>query len=179
MNIRQLCAAVMPVAMLAMPASAHGPTPQQAEHRIEIAAAPEAVWDILRDPATIAVWHPDIASAEMEGEGQGGKRTITFAEGGSVIDGIDRIDDTAMHIRWRLSHEDPETFPVSYYTNDVTVEPIPDGAEVIWKASFYRADTTNEPQDRFSDQAAIDAMKKFITDGLEGLKTQAETSPEG
>ena len=176
MNIRQIWAAVVPVALLAMPASAHGPTPQQAEHRILIAAAPKTIWDILRDPARIAVWHPDVESAEMKGEGQGGKRTITFGKGGSVIDGIDRIDDMSMHIRWRLSHEDPQAFPVSYYTNDVTVEPVPDGAEVVWKASFYRADTTNEPQARFNDQAAVDAMKRFIADGLQGLKAEAESS---
>jgi mxaD protein len=173
-NIKQICITLMPVVALALPTWAHGPTPQQTEHRIEIATTPEAVWSILRNPVEIADWHPDISSATMMGDGQGGKRTIALASGRSLVDGIDRIDDAAMQIRWRLSQENPEAFPVSYYTNDVSVRPTPEGAAVVWKASFYRADTTNEPEDRFSDEAANNAMEHFTIRGLEGLKQQAE-----
>lgn len=159
---------------LAAPALAHGPTPQQAEQKIEVDAAPDAVWAILADPAGYADWHPDIAAVTMEGEGAGAKRRVEFADGGSVVDGIDRIDQENREIRWRLSHEDIESFPASYYTNSVSVTAAGDGSEVAWKASFFRADTTNEPEDRFSDEAAVAAMEKLIADGLAGLKQAAE-----
>lgn len=161
---------------LAIPAWAHGPTPQQAEQKITVAADPDAVWQILRDPASIAEWHPAVASVTMEGEGKGAKRSVEFASGGIVIDGIDRIDDEKMEIRWRLSEADIEVFPASYYTNNIIVAPAADGSEVTWTASFFRADTTNEPEERFSDEAAVAAMEALIGGGLSGLKSAAEGS---
>lgn len=155
-------------------ALAHGPTPQQAEGEIEIAAPPAEIWEILSDPATYADWHPGIASVTVEGKGKGAKRIVEFADGGSVEDGIDRIDDENMEIRWRLSKEDSEAFPVSYYTNSLAVEPSGEGATVTWEASFFRADTTNEPEERYSDEAAVAAVEQLIDDGLNGLKSTIE-----
>lgn len=160
--------------LLASPAWAHGPTPQTAEQKIETSAAPDAVWAILGDPASISDWHPDIASATMEGEGAGAKRVIELKSGGSLTDGIDRIDQKTKEIRWRLSKEDIQTFPASYYTNSIKVEPAGDGSAITWNASFFRADTTNEPSEEFSDEAAVMAMEGFIRNGLEGLKGAAE-----
>lgn len=165
--------------LLATPALAHGPTPQQAEQTIGIAAAPDAVWQILRDPATIGDWHPAIAAVTMDGDGKGARRKVDFASGGSVVDGIDRIDDDKKEIRWRLSEPDIEAFPASYYTNSISVAPAGDGSEVTWGASFFRADTTNEPEERFSDEAAVEAMDRLITEGLAGLKAAAEGQPSG
>ena len=155
-------------------APAHGPTPQTAEQRIEIKAAPDAVWAVLGDPASMAEWHPDVASVTLEGEGPGAKRVVEFKSGGTLTDGIDRIVEESHEIRWRLSTEDIEVFPVSYYTNSLKVEPVGDGAAVIWNASFFRADTTNEPQESFNDEAAVAAMDGLITHGLEGLKAKLE-----
>lgn len=174
MTFGTLFSAAVMAATLALPSWAHGPTPQQAEQTITVTAPPDAVWRILRDPASIADWHPDIASVTIQGEGKGAKRTVEFATGGTVIDGIDRIDDKGMEIRWRLSEPDIQVFPASYYTNNITVAPAVEGSEVTWKASFFRADTTNEPEDRFSDEAAIAAMAALIGNGLAGLKAATE-----
>lgn len=162
---------------LASTALAHGPTPRQAQLEIEVSTPPAAIWAVLADPASYADWHPDIASVTMEGAGQGAKRMVEFTEGGTVTDGIDRVDDAAMLIRWRLSEPDIEAFPASYYTNDISVEAAGEGSKITWKASFFRADTTNYPEERFSDDAAIEAMVKLMTTGLEGLKTMVEGSP--
>lgn len=174
MTARYLILATFAAVFMAGAASAHGPTPQQAEGEIEISVPPAKVWEILSDPSSYADWHPGIASVTVEGEGKGAKRIVDFADGGSVVDGIDRIDNENMEIRWRLSKEEPEVFPVSYYTNSVTVEPSGEGATVTWEASFFRADTTNEPEDRFSDEAAVSAMEELIDNGLNGLKGEIE-----
>lgn len=174
MTFGKFVAAAALTASLALPAWAHGPTPQQAEQKITLAAPPEAVWQILRDPASIADWHPDVASVAMQGEGKGARRTVEFTSGGTVTDGIDRIDDHTLEIRWRLSEPDIEVFPVSYYTNSITVAPAAEGSDVTWKASFFRADTTNEPAEQFSDEAAVTAMKALIDNGLSGLKDAAD-----
>ncbi|RJE88228.1 SRPBCC family protein [Paracoccus onubensis] len=174
MTARHLILAASATIFMVGAALAHGPTPQQAEGEIEIAAPPAEVWKILSDPSTYADWHPGIASVSVEGEGKGAKRTVEFADGGSVEDGIDRIDEENMEIRWRLSKEDREAFPVSYYTNSVTVEPAGEGSTVTWEASFFRADTTNEPEESFSDEAAVTAVEQLIDDGLNGLKSAIE-----
>lgn len=162
------------LSLSAMPLAAHGPTPQTAEQTIEISAPADAVWEVLGNPATLADWHSEVAQVTMEGEGPGSKRVVEFSSGGTVTDGIDRIEAETKEIRWRLSQEDIEVFPVSYYTNSVKVEPAGDGSSVTWNASFFRADTTNEPQEKFSDEAAVTAMEGFIQNGLNGLKELSE-----
>lgn len=175
MNRRTLLTSAL-VALIATPLLAHGPTPQQLSRSVTVAAPPEKVWAVLGDPAAIATWQPDIAAATMEGEGAGAKRSIEFKTGGTLVDGIDDISAEKMMIRWRLSKEDIEVFPVSFYTNSITVTPNGDGSDVGWQASFFRADTTNEPEERFSDQAAVAAMEKYVDDGLAGIKAAAESS---
>lgn len=169
---RAFLATVMTV--LAMPALAHGPTPQQLTKVVQIAAPPDKVWSVIADPAKIADWQPDIASVTMQGEGRGAKRTVTFKSGGSIVDGIDKIDPDKMNIRWRLSKEDITVFPASFYTNDLTIADRDGGTEVTWHTSLYRADTTNEPAEEYNDEAAVAAMEKFIDGGLAGIKSLAE-----
>lgn len=172
----RFCALALSAA-LALPAFAHGPTPQTATKNIQVDAAPEVVWELVKDPATLADWHPGVGAITMEGEGQGARRVVELTDGGSVTDGIDNINDEKMDIRWRLAQENIEAFPVSFYTNNITVTPDGDGAGVSWHASFFRADTTNEPEERFSDEAAVAAMEKYIQDGLEGIKATVEAAP--
>lgn len=174
MKRRKLMAAAV-AALVAWPALAHGPTPQELTRTLAIAAPPDKVWAALKDPAAIADWHPDIASASMAGEGAHPKRTVTFKAGGTLVDGIDDVSDDKMTIRWRLSKEDIAVFPTSFYTNTVSVAAKDAGSEVTWVASFFRADTTNEPPEQYSDEAAVAAMEKFADDGLKGLKDKVES----
>lgn len=171
----RLCALAISAA-LALPAFAHGPTPQTATKNIQVDAAPDVVWALVKDPSKLAEWHPDVKSVTMEGEGQGARRTIEL-ETGALVDGIDKIDDEKMDIRWRLGTEAIEVFPVSFYTNNITVTPDGDGSDIKWHASFFRADTLNEPEERFSDEAAVTAMDAYITHGLDGLKAAVEGQP--
>lgn len=173
-------AAALVSALLAAPALAHGPTPQQLSRSVTIEAPPEAVWAVLRDPASLGDWHPEAAAVSMEGEGRGARRSVAFKQGGGpIVDGIDDVNDERRQIRWRLSEENHEAFPISFYTNTLIVSPEGEGAKVDWRASFFRADTTNEPEERFSDAAAVAAMESYVDKGLEGLKAalQEEGSP--
>lgn len=166
--------AMFVAALIATPVLAHGPTPQQLSRSAQVNASADAVWAILADPASITTWQPDIVNTTIKGEGPGAKRVVEFASGGTVINGIDDINDEKMMIRRRLSKEDIEVFPVSYYTNSITVTPEGDGANIAWQASFFRAETLNEPEERFSDAAAVSAMEKYADDALAGIKAAAE-----
>lgn len=168
--LRRLHGLLLAAGLAAAPAAAHGPTPQQLSKDVVVDARAETLWALVSDPATIAEWHPDIASAAMEGEGPGARRLITFTDGGSVTDGIDAIDDQAMQIRWRLSAEDITAFPTSFYTNTVTLTAEGEATRVNWRASFFRADTTNEPAAEYGDEAAILAMEALVDHGLGGMQ---------
>lgn len=174
MMIRRALIALAAAALVTTPLMAHGPTPQQLSRSIKVAAPPDKVWALLADPALITTWQPSVARAEVEGKGVGAKRSIEFSSGGKLIDGIDEISAQKMTIRWRLSRENIEVFPVSFYTNSITLTGEGDGTSVAWQASFFRADTTNEPEERFSDQAAVAAMEKYVDEGLNGIKSAAE-----
>ncbi|WP_250152189.1 SRPBCC family protein [Ancylobacter radicis] len=154
------------------PLSAHGPTPQKADETIMISAPPEAVWKILADFGGIAGWHPLVKKATATGNEAGAERVLTL-EKGEVKEGLDEADAGAMRLAYRLSQENIEALPVSFYTATIEVKPAAGGSEVAWSARFYRGDTSNFPPDELNDEAAVAAMTDFVKQGLEGLKAKA------
>jgi mxaD protein len=163
---------------LALPAAAHGPTPQKVEERIEIAAPPAAVWAIAKDFAGIASWHPLVEkSAGKGGSAAGAEREVTLKSGGVLADGLDDFNEQEMSYGYRLAKENVDAFPVSFYSATLTVKPNDSGgSEVEWIGRFYRADTSNFPPENKNDAAAVAAMKSFFSEGLKGLKAKAEAN---
>lgn len=159
----------------ATPLLAHGPTPQKVDEKIDIAAPAADVWKLLKDFGAIATWHPGVANAKGEGgNAAGGQRTITLKSGGDLVEGIDDVDDKAMSLGYRLQTENLDSFPVSFYSDVITVVPAGSGSTVEWGSRFYRADTTNEPPENKNDEAAVKATTDFIRAGLSGLKAKLE-----
>ena len=155
-------------------AAAHGPTPQKAEEKIIIAAPPDKVWAIIKEFGSFAEWNPAIVKCTAEGgNAPGATRVITLKNGGELTEGLDEYDDKAMMYAYRLSKENIEVFPVSFYSATITVKAAGDGSEVEWLGRFYRADTNNEPPETLNDAAAVKAMQEFMKAGLEGLKAKA------
>jgi mxaD protein len=169
--IIKMFAAVLLTMLAPLTAVAHGPTPQSAEERISIAASPDAVWAVIKDFASLASWHPLVAACT----GKGQERTVTLKSGGVLVDSLDEYNDTGHRYAYRLLQENVEALPVSFYTATLTVKPTgSNGSEVIWSAHFYRGDTTNEPSEKLDDAAAVAAMKRFLSAGLQGLKERVE-----
>ncbi|MDO9381767.1 MAG: SRPBCC family protein [Hyphomicrobiaceae bacterium] len=156
-------------------AAAHGPTPQKGEEKIIIAAPPDKVWAVIKEFGSFAEWNPAVTKCVAEGgNAAGATRVITLKNGGELTEGLDEYDDKAKMYAYRLSKENIEVFPVSFYSATITVKPAGDGSEVEWVGRFYRADTNNEPPENFNDAAAVKAMQDFMKAGLEGLKAKAE-----
>ncbi|MDQ0504074.1 SRPBCC family protein [Xanthobacter agilis] len=171
-----ICGAIA-CALASSPALAHGPTPQKAEAEVVIAAPPEAVWKLVADFGAIAGWHPDVKSAQATGNGPGAERVLVL-EKGEITDGLDEIDPAGHRMAYRLSKENVEAFPVSFYTATITVDDAGGGkSKVEWAARLYRGDTGNFPPDELNDEAATSAMTVFFEDGLKGLKAKAEGQP--
>lgn len=170
LGLLHLAAAAFLLANL-MPAAAHGPTPQKAEESITVAVPPEVVWKVLADFPGIAGWHPLVKTATATDDGTG--RVLTL-EKGEITEGLDEADAAARRLAYRLSTENVEALPVSFYTATIEVTPAGGGSAVAWSARFYRADTTNEPPENLNDEAAIAAMTDYIHQGLVGLKKKVE-----
>lgn len=160
-------------------ASAHGPTPQRAEEKIAVAAPPAAVWTVIKDFHGLASWHPLVAQSDgAGGDAPGAERQVAFKGGGALTEGLDEYDAAAMSYGYRLSKENIEALPVSFYTASISVRPGEAGrSEVEWTGRFYRADTTNEPPEHLNDAAAVKAMSDFMRAGLQGIKDKAEGRP--
>lgn len=169
---RSICAVGFAL-VTATAAFAHGPTPQRAEEKITIAAPPAKVWDAIKDFGDVS-WNPAIAKATADGgNDSGATRTITL-EKGDLVEGLDEYSAEEMTYGYRLSKENVEVFPVSFYSAKITVAPSGDGSEVTWIGRFYRGDTGNFPPENLNDEAAVKAMTEFLQKGLQGLKAKVE-----
>lgn len=166
-----LAAAAM---LAASPATAHGPTPQKVQETMAFKASPDAVWNVVKDFGAFASWHPGLAKSAGEGgNAPGATRTLTLKSNGkTLIEGLDEYDEAAKTYGYRLSKEDIEAMPVSFYSALLKVQPKDGGTEVEWTARLYRADTGNFPPDNLNDEAAVKAVSAFFKEGLQGLKAR-------
>ena len=158
------------------PALAHGPTPQKAEEKITIAAPPAKVWAALKEFADVS-WNPGITKTEATGGNDtGASRSITLKNGKVLVEGLDEYSADTMSYGYRLSTENLEALPVSFYSATIAVTQSGDGSEVTWIGRFYRGDTSNFPPENLNDEAAVKAMTEFLQEGLKGLKAKVEGS---
>jgi mxaD protein len=171
--MRTILASAAFLLWICCPASAHGPTPQTVTETVEIAASPAQVWNLVKNFSGLAQWHPTVLSCEGNGNAVGAERTIFF-KGGSITDSLDEYDVARMSYTYRLAKENPEIFPVSFYSATLTVKPSAGGASVEWLGRFYRADTGNYPPENLNDEAAMNAMRTFFKTGLASLKAKVE-----
>lgn len=179
-----LAAALLAVPMLA---SAHGPTRQQVEEKITINAAPEKVWEMVKDFGGLNKWHPAVASVELKDDKT---RVLTLAADGNptITEELIKSDDAKMTVNYKItdmsvvktitfnSKDTPYyTLPVSTYKAWITVKGVNGGSEVTWKAKFYRSFMDNPPTpEGQSDEDSVNAIKGVFTSGLENLKTIME-----
>ncbi len=155
------------------PAAAHGPTPQKADEEPRHSRVPGQVWKLVGEFGGIAGWHPLVKQANgNRWQRVGGRARAHAGEGRDHRRSSTTYDAAARRISYRLSKENIEVLPVSFYTATIEVKPAGSGSEVSWGARFYRADTSNFPPDELNDEAAIVAMTDFIRKGLEGLKAR-------
>ncbi|HML91043.1 SRPBCC family protein [Methyloceanibacter sp.] len=176
MNLLRTFAFHAALLLVAVPAQAHGPTPQKVEESITIAAAPETVWAAVKDFDRLVAWNPLVESSVGTGGNEaGGERVVVLKSGGQFTDSLDEYNDKDMFYSYRLATPDIDAFPVSFYSSTLAVKPgAGGGSEVTWDARLYRADTGNFPSETQNDQAAIDAVTAFFQAGLKELKIKAE-----
>lgn len=161
----------------AVPAYAHGPTPQKVDESVEIAAPPDKVWAVVQDFAGIAQWNPAVSrSSGAGGNGQGAQRTLVFANGEQLLEDLDSYDASAHEYRYRLHAPNVKALPASSYSATLKLTPLDGKTSVSWKSRLYRGDTGNFPPDELNDEAAVSAMRHLVRSGLDRLKQTLESA---
>lgn len=161
--------------LAALPAFAHGPTPQKVVETVEIAMPIDKVWKAVEDFGLIAKWNPALAASEGSGGNQpGGKRILTFPSGEKLEEDLDTYDPAGHEYDYRMSRPNVKALPASSYSVVFRLTPEGERTKVEWKSRLYRGDTGNEPPENLSDEAATQAMQAFFRNGLESLKAGLE-----
>jgi hypothetical protein len=154
---------------------AHGPTRQKATETITIQAAPDAVWDKIKDFSRLHEWHPAVeSSTTTDGNTVGSVRTLKLKGGGEIVEKLEGYDAAARSYRYRMS--DPGPVPVTNYTSTLTVKPgeAAGTALVEWRGAFYRGFPNNDPPPDKNDEAAVAAVSGIYKAGLGHLKALVE-----
>jgi len=165
-------------ALVALPVSAHGPTPQKVVETVEIAAPIAKVWETVKDFGSVGQWNPALKASESPGGNQPGeKRILIFANGEKLTEELDTYDPAGYEYNYRMSQPNLNALPVSSYSAVFKLTAAGEGTKVEWKSRLYRGDTGNEPPEHLTDEAAVKAMTAFFQTGLQHLKTTVEKTP--
>ena len=128
----------------------------------EIEAAPEKVWEIVRDFGGVEKWSEGIESCEVEGSGVGSIRTLKMG---------------AVEIQERLEHTDDQArsfsysivggpVPVENYLASMTIHEADGGrSKVTWQGSFDPKGASEEDCTRLFQgvyQGGIAALRKAL-----------------
>lgn len=124
-----------------------------------IDAAPDAVWDLVRDFGGIQRWNPTLDSCELDRPGVGGVRTIKMG-GSTVRERLETLDEERRTMSYSIL-EAP--LPVRNYLATVELSPVgPNQTRVIWSSTFEPAGMSEDQLAQlFSGiyQAAIAGMR--------------------
>jgi uncharacterized protein YndB with AHSA1/START domain len=99
------------------------------------ASPPEAIYELLKDPATWPLWSP-MDRAELvrpgtdEPNGVGSVRALTRGR----VRGEDQVLELVPGRRF--SYEHLHGLPVRDYRGDVDLEPVPGGTRISWRSTF-------------------------------------------
>jgi hypothetical protein len=161
--------------LVATVAQAHGPTRQKMIVKQEISAAPQAVWELVKNFHDMS-WHPAVTKTEGEGGNSiGATRTLTLGNGGQIHEKLEKYDNEKHSFFYRITSVDVKVLPVTNYSSWFSIKPADNGGSLVtWKGAFYRGYPNNEPPPELNDQAAKDAVKGVYESGLANLKKLAE-----
>ncbi|NOQ14903.1 MAG: SRPBCC family protein [Methyloprofundus sp.] len=169
-------------------ANAHGPVRQKLTESIKVDAAPEVVWERLKEFGAVE-WLPMVATSNAKGGNEkGATRVLTFKSGGSITEELKKYNVKKMSYAYKItdmsivdtiqhSGEDAsiKVLPVTDFAASIKVTASGKGAEVTWKAGYYRGYMNNNPPSALNEATAHDAVQAVFRAGLAGLKAISES----
>lgn len=122
----------------------------------------EKLWDIIGHFNALPDWHPAVESSELE---EGGKvRRLALAGGGTIVERLERIDDSERLYRYSIVKS---PWPVANYVAELHVKPDDDGTgcTVEWSSNFEPKGVSINDATQFIQgiyQAGFDNLRKLF-----------------
>ena len=161
------------IALLSLPAAAHGPTRQKVSESITIAAPAAAVWARIGNFDALKDWHPAVAeSVADKGNSVGSVRLVKLKNGGQLVESLEKYDAAQMKYSYRA--KDGGALPVTNYTSTIAVSADGNQSVVEWRGAFYRGYPNNDPPPDQNDEAAVRAVTGVYQSGLANLNKLVE-----
>ena len=137
----------------------------QVSCKTTIHASTDAVWQVISDFGAASQYLAGVADCTVEGEGVGARRTLTSADGSTIIERLESLDGVACRLSYALLTDTP-------FRNCVTTMMVRElgqsRAELEWSATF-EADglPTQEARELLEDALAANclALKQFMKAG--------------
>ena len=105
----------------------------QASSKIIVNAPADAIWQVIGDLHAACQYLARVVNCTVEGEGVGALRTLTSADGSTIVERLEMLDE-ANH---RLSYALLTDTPFGNCLTTVTVRDLgPRQAELAWSATF-------------------------------------------
>jgi mxaD protein len=146
-----------------------------ASKSVTIDAAPDKVWNQVKDFSGLNTWHPAVESDKIvEGKDNevGAVRLLTLKGGGTIKEKLLAYDAAKHSFKYSILEG---VLPVSDYSSTLHVKKAGKGkSTVTWSGSFKRKDTGPKPADDANDKTATDTISGVYQGGLDNLKKVVE-----
>ena len=176
-QLRSTMSALLLVAV-SLPASAQGcgPTRLKVTESVTLDMTPAQAWAKVGDFQNTS-WIADTTGASGSGGNQPDKamRVVTLSSGATMQESLYKYDAATMSYAYHVDRVDVTKLPVQNASATLDVVPADGGAKstVRWKFVFYRNLAPGEGAPDTADARAVEAMKRFMKTGLDGLETKA------
>jgi hypothetical protein len=122
------------------------------ELTMDVDAAPEAVWALVGDPASVPRWYPKYVAAEVEGD----RRVLRAADGGELVERLLERDDAAR----RYTYSVVSGAPVRSHRASFEVRERGAGSTIVWRTEAESSDPSADLEARLSPTQA-DALRRM------------------
>jgi len=137
----------------------------QASCKISIDMPADAIWQVISDFGAASQYLAGVVNCKVEGEGVGARRTLTSADGSTIVERLETLDGVAHRLSYALLTDTP-------FRNCVTTMMVRElgqsRAELEWSATF-EADglPAEEARELLEDALAANclALKQFMEAG--------------
>ncbi len=116
-------------------------------------------WQLIGGFNALPDWHPAVEKSELTEEGQ--VRNLSLAGGGSIVEKLEKIDDSARTYTYSIVDS---PLPISNYTASITVRETEDGTVMDWTSEFDPVGGENDAVNAIQGiyQAGFDNLKKMF-----------------
>jgi hypothetical protein len=105
----------------------------RASSKIILGAPADAIWQVVGDFGAACRYLAGVVNCTVEGEGAGALRTLTYADGGTIVERLEALDHVAHRLSYALLSDTP-------FRNCLTTMELRDlgqgQCEVTWAATF-------------------------------------------